>query len=197
MSWFFKSGLAAGCFGRTPDGQVFTYPLGSGQSRVYRLSDAQAEELAARIKRSFSIGFAGALGVASLAVMFVVAATIMKMHSVGLWVGTAIFMLVAIALPLAVQQKATTSALAGVPWNIVPSERVTAVRVVLPTWFLVFLAVGAPVLFATTAIPAYKALASGQVNLNVLTAALFLVALSVAGGAVLVKKLRAKRSAQQ
>ena len=146
----------------------------------------------------------------SVPLILVLALTAMVMmpvnpHSMGFWVAVAMCMMLPLALAIAMPYRAATSVLAGVPWTSVPREpysltrnlkKTTAIFMMLPTpvlvaMFVVFL-LGLPV----WAIPAYKALASGQVNSDVLSATIQLM-WSAALGTVLVMKLRAQRSAEQ
>lgn len=199
-SWFLKSGWASTYFRHAPEGQVFTCPSPwmFGRRREYRLGDAQAEELVARIGRAFAtanyvmIGgiVAIAMGLSFLAagpVVAGVAIVVATVVLVGVWVG--------------IVCRAAGSVLVGVPWTGAPREpysltgnlkRTNAIMMLLPTWVL---AGGAGVALVSAAVIAVAPFVSGKTDLNFSDLATQL-ALSLTFGSALVTKLRAQRIAR-
>jgi hypothetical protein len=197
-SWFFKSGWASTYFRHVPEGQVFTCPSPwiFSRPREYRLGDAQAEELVARIGRAFATAnyvmtggiVAIAMGLTFLAAGPVVAGVAIVVATVvlvgGVWVGIV---------------RAVGSVLVGVPWTSAPRapysltgnlKKTSAIMMLPPTWVL---AGGAGVALVSAAVIAVAPFVSGKTDLNVSDLATQ-IALSFIFGRALVMKLRAQRN---
>jgi hypothetical protein len=198
-SWFFKSGWADTYFREVPEGQVFTcLPWVFGRSREYRLSNAQAQELVARMGRAFTKAVYLMIGSVALII-----ATVLSFLAFGPIVAGVAGGMVAVTLVgvfLGMVYRAAGSVLAGLSWTSVPREpynplrnlkRTTALMMLLPTWALV---AGA----ALSTISVMKAViapfTSGNTHVDVMNLATQL-AMSLMFGVALNMKLRAQRNA--
>lgn len=202
-SWFFKSAWASSYFRRAPQGPIFICPSPwiFGRPREYQLSDAQAEQLVTRIGRAYL------QGMAVVVVGLVVAAAIigaLGAQPLASGFAVAIATVLLIGVCLGIVYHAVGSTLAGMSWTSVPREpysltrnfkKVGGILMTLPTWVLAVLVVGAVIPLPIVVNTAYKALASGQLNADVLQAASGLLSVAVFG-AVLVAKFRAQRNAE-
>ncbi len=177
--------------------------------REYRVSDAQARQLAAGIGRAY------VAMLILLLILLVLAGTLVQIimpglfvdHPIAAFLALATFTMLMIGLFNAMVYRAAGSVLAGVsstsaprePYNPVSHFKKTAVLMTtfmttFPTWLLVIVVILGLMAVISTVINAYKVLASGQVTFDVLIAALILW-VWVESGAALVIKLRARRSA--
>jgi hypothetical protein len=216
-SRFFKA-LAAFYFRPTPEGQIFIRPSPwvFSRGRAYRLSDVQAAELGARICRGYISGFVVTLLICVLgaAIPIIMQANpetfvgLVVGHPIAAFVLLVVFTLMLIGLVNGIVYRAASSVVAGVPWTRAPREpydpasnlkKVIALQLgmatALPTTALVILFLLVLIGLPMWAIPAYKALASGQVNAEVLVAPVMLVILFELGVALVVKR-RQQRSAK-
>jgi hypothetical protein len=196
-SWFFKSGSASAYFRSAPEGKVFTCPSPwlFDRPREYRLSDAQAEELVARVGRAFAkaihvmaggIGLAIVTGTGFLAVGPVVAGSAM-----------AAVIVISAGACAGIVYRAAVSVLGGLSWTSVPRApysltgnltRTNALMMMLPTWAL---AAGAAVSLISVVTILIAPFVSGKTDLNVVNLASQLALLLMFGRA-LVTKLRAQ-----
>jgi hypothetical protein len=199
-SWFFKSGWASTYFRDAPEGQVFTCPSPwiFGRSREYRLSDAQAAELVARIGRAFAKAIhvmAAGIGLAIVPAL--------SFHAAGPVVaGSAVAAVIVIlaGVCLGMVYRAVGSVLTGLSWTSVPRapysltgnlKRNNAVMMMLPTWAL---ACGAAMSLMSVAVIVVAPFVSGKMDLNVMDLAIQLAS-SLVFGSALLTKLRAQRIA--
>jgi hypothetical protein len=200
-SWFFESRWATAYFRRTPEGQVFSCSLPSvfGGSREYQLNDARAEQLVAGIGRALEIG--AWFVIFSLVVGIVLAQSFLAEHPFAACCAIAMFSLLLVYVSLGIVYWAASAVLSGLTWTSIPREpyslaghlkKVGAILTIFPTGLAVYFFVGSLMALPKFAIPAYNAVASGQVNFdNVWMVTLDLVML-VTSGTVLIAKLRAQ-----
>ena len=193
-SWFFKSAWASTYFRRAPEGLIFTCPSPwiFGRSREYRLTDAQAEELVARIGRAYVKGMFVMGGGMVLLVLGVLA-----YRPIAPAIPAVVITLLLAGACLGIVYRAVGSMLAGLSWTSAPREpyspvgnlkKANAILMTLPTWALAVLA-GVPLISSVAMI--CTALASGQANLDVWNVG-FQFILSGVFGIALVTKLRAR-----
>jgi hypothetical protein len=199
-SWLLKSPWTATYFRQTPEATVFSCPSPwiFGRSREYRLSDAQAAQLVARVGRAYARGvviFCAGLVIACLIVL-----SALPESPLAAGLAIAIICLVLLGGCLAIVYRAAASVLAGQPWTIGEPysvvgnfKKAIAVMMTLPTAALIAGLCAMLISFPWSAIPAYQALASGQLNIVVLGAACQLI-VSCLFGMAIVAKLRAQRA---
>jgi len=202
-SWFLRSPWAATYFRHTPDGTVFLCPSPwiFGPSREYRLSDAQAEQLVARVGRAYVRGVV--IFCAGLLITCLIVWSALPESPIAAALAIAIICLLLLGACLAIVYRAAASVLAGHAWTtggepyslVGNFKKVIAILMTLPTAALIAGFVGISMTFPWSAIAAYKALASGQLNMGVLGAAgqLFV---SFLFGMALVAKLRAQKNSK-
>ena len=196
-SWFLKSPWAATYFRHTPEGAVFLCPSPwiFGPSREYRLSDAQAAELVARVGRAYGRGVV--LFCAGLLISCLIVFSALPESSIAPWLAITIICFLLLGACLAIVYRAAASVLAEQPWTVGEpysfvgnSKKMIATMMMLPTAALIAGLVAMLISFPLSAIPAWKALASGQLNIQVLSAAAQLI-VSCLFGVAIVAKIRA------
>jgi hypothetical protein len=201
-SWFLDSPWAATYFRHTPEGTVFSCPSPwiFGPSREYRLSDAQAAQLVARVGRAYVRGAGIFCAGLIIACLIVLSALPERPIAAGLTI--AIICLLLLVACLAIVYRAAASVLAehsrtiGEPYSLIGNIRkVIAIMMMLPTAALIAGFVALSITFPWQAIHAYKALAAGQLNIDVLGAAAQLL-VSALFGMALVAKLRAQKNSR-
>jgi hypothetical protein len=199
-SWFFKSGWASTYFRDAPEGQVFTCPSPwmFGRRREYRLGDAQAEELVARISRAFATAnyvMTGGIVAIAMGLSFFAAGPVVA------GVAIAVATVVLVGVWFGIVCRAAGSVLVGVPWTSAPREpysltgnlkKNNVIIMLFPTWVL---AGGAGVALVSVAVIAVAPFVSGKTELNV-SDLVTQIALSFIFGRALVTKLRAQRIAR-
>jgi hypothetical protein len=201
-SWFLKSPWAATYFRHTPEGTVFLCPSPwiFGPSREYRLSDVQAAQLVARVGRAYGIGVVTFC--AGLLISCLIAFSALPENSIAAWLAITMICFLLLGACLAIVYRAAASVLAEHPWTVGEpysfvgnTKKVSAVMMMLPTAALIAGLVGMLISFPLSAIPAFRALASGQLNIQVLNAAAQLV-VSCLFGMAIVAKLRAQKNSR-
>jgi hypothetical protein len=203
-SWFFKSGWARAYFRRAPEGQmIFSCPSPwiFGPMRAYRLTDDQAETLVARIGRAYLHGVIVAGVTAPIAILMIT--IFCAGNPTATWLAIVVIALLYPMACLAIVYRAAASVLAGKTWTIAPREpysvadnlkKVAAIFMTFPTWLLGVFFGSSLISFVQAGISAAKALASGQVNFDLLGVFGFLY-LSIMIGTAFVAKLRARKLA--
>jgi hypothetical protein len=210
QSWSYKNWLDTIYIRRTPEKLAFIIPpvWMFGRGREYRVSDAQASQLVALIHRdNIAIMLLMAVALVAFAVVAAVKApNLFVDHPVAAFLGVTAALLPFIALSAATAYSAANLVLPGVSWTSAPREPyrfavkrgMTGTMGMLtkfPTWLLILMAIGMLITFPMCMFNAYAGLASGKVNIDILTAPGVLFA-SVLYGWALVTKLKARRSAQ-
>lgn len=196
-SWFFKSGWAETYFRPVAEGQVFTCPSPWlwGRPREYRLSDAQAEELVARVGRAFAKAIHVMVGGIGLAVVTGLGLLARGPVVVGSAVAAVAVILIGVCVGLV--YRAAGSVLAGLSWTSVPRapysltgnlKKANALMMMLPTWAL---AAGTAVTLISVAVIVIAPFVSGETELDIVSLASKL-ATSFMFGRALVTKLRAR-----
>jgi hypothetical protein len=117
-SWFLKSPWAATYFRHAPEGTVFLCPSPwmFGRSREYRLSDAQAAQLVARVGRAYVRGVVILCAGLLIACLIVLSALPESPIAAGLAV--TIICLLLLGACLAIVYRAAASVLAEQPWTV-------------------------------------------------------------------------------
>jgi hypothetical protein len=201
-SWFLKSPWTATYFRHTPEGTVFMCPSPwiFGPSREYRLSDAQAAQLVASVGRAYIRG--AIIFCVGLLLVCLIAFSALPENPIAAWLAVTIICLLLLAVCLAIVYRAAASVLAEQPWTVGQPyslvgnlRKSIAVLMMLPTAALIAGFAGALISFPRYAIPAYQALGSGQLNIDVLAAAAELIVTCLFGLAI-VAKLRAQKNSR-
>jgi hypothetical protein len=201
-SRFLNSSWAATYFRRTPEGTVFLCPSPwiFGPSREYLLSDAQAAQLVACVGRAYVRG--AVIFCAGLVIACLIVFSALPESPIAAGLAIAIICLLLLGVCLAIVYGAAASVLAehswtiGEPYSLIGNfEKVIAIMMTLPTAALIAGFIGMSTTFPWSAIHAYKALASGQLNIDVLGAATQLL-VSFLFGTALVAKLRALKNSR-
>jgi hypothetical protein len=208
-----SSPWAALFFTPIPEGQIFTCPSPwiVGDRRAYHLSNAQAEQLAARLLRAHWVGAIGVGAFLLAAVLALVGISHMvtgspseffDSHPIGYVFALVVLTLLVIGLYVACFWWAAARVLAGLPWTVAPrtpdglkgnSNKIVALEMLFPTWalaigFVIYL-VGTPFF----GVPAVAALVSGRLTFDLFAAVMFLM-MAVISGAALIAKLKRSRA---
>jgi hypothetical protein len=201
-SWFLKSPLAATYFRHTPEGTVFLCPSPwiFGPSREYCLSDEQAAQLVARVSRAYVRGVV--IFCAGLLIACLIVFSVLPESPIASGLAITIICFLLLVSCLAIVYRAAASALAEHPWTVGEPyslvgnfKKAIAVLMMLPTAALIAGFVVMLISFPLSAIPAYKALASGQLNIDILGAVAQLI-VSCLFGMAIVAKLRAQKNSR-
>jgi hypothetical protein len=194
-SWFLKKNpWAATYFRHTPEGTVFMCPTPwiFGPSREYRLSDAQAAQLVTSVGRAYVRGLV--IFCVGLLLVCLIAFSALPASPMAAWLAVTIICFLLLAACLAIVYRAAASVLAEQPWTVGEPyslvgnlRKSIALLMMLPTAAFIAGFAGALISFARSAIPAYQALASGQLNIDVLGAAVELIVTCLFGMAIVAK----------
>jgi hypothetical protein len=195
----------------TPDGQIFTWPSPwlVGDQRAYSLSNAQAEQLMARLGRAYR---SGVIGVSAILVAGIGGAVglvhlladnpnqFFDSHPIGGVIAVVVFTLLSFGLYFAYLRRVVATVLAGLPWTVAPRQphgsggQVTiAFEALLPTWALAIFFIVFLVGIVFSGVPAMKALAAGQLTFELLQVVLYSI-MALTTGAALIAKLKRPRA---
>jgi hypothetical protein len=201
-SRFLNSPWAATYFRHTPEGTAFLCPSPwiFGPSREYLLSEAQAAQLVACVGRAYVRGVVIFCAGLVFACLMVISALHENPIAAGLAI--AIICLLLLGACLAIVYRAAASVLAehswtiGEPYSLIGNfKKAIAIMMTLPTAALIAGFIGMSITFPWSAIHAHKALASGQLNIDVLGAVTQLL-VALLFGMALAAKLRAPKNSR-